>query len=97
MPGRIAEIAADCFLDLFTAAQQPQHDKQRHHRSDKIGEGNLPRPAMVTAVAFLPALDDDDRLSALGEHLGRLRFRGGSAAPLPLQVASISLNVGRIS
>ncbi len=95
MPGRIAEIATHGLLDLFTAAQQPQHDKQRHHRGDKIGEGNLPRPAMVPAVALLPAFNDDDRLRALSQQLGRLRPAG--AAPLPLQVASISLNVGRIS
>jgi hypothetical protein len=35
---------------------------KRHHDSDKIGIGHLPRAAVVAAVPTLP-FDDDDRLA----------------------------------
>src|SRR5262249_44395822 len=56
---RIAKIRADRFFHLLAAVQQPEHDKQRHHRGDEIGVSDLPCPAVMPAVAaFL--LDDVD-------------------------------------
>jgi hypothetical protein len=49
-----------CFLNLFTAVHQPEHDEQSHHGGDKIGIGNFPRAAMVATVADF-FLDDDGR------------------------------------
>jgi hypothetical protein len=57
---RISEVAAHRLLYLrLAAAQEPQHDEQRHHGGDKVGIGNLPRAAVMAAMAAF-FLDDDD-------------------------------------
>ncbi len=60
--GGIFEVTGHCLLDRLAGVHEPENDKQRHHRRNKIGVGNLPGAAVMAAVAaFL--LDDDDGLS----------------------------------
>ena len=49
---RVAKIAAHRLLHALTAAEQPQHDEQGHHRSDEVGIGDFPCPAMMSAMAL---------------------------------------------
>ena len=50
LSGGILKIAAHRFLHFFARAQQPQNDKQRHHRSDEIGIGDFPGAAVLIIV-----------------------------------------------
>ena len=44
--------------------EQPQQEKERHHRGDEVGIGDLPGATMVAAVAnALDPLDDERLLS----------------------------------
>src|SRR5260370_39350637 len=55
----ISEIASHGLLNGLTGAHQPEDDKERHHGGYEIGVGNLPRAAMMTAVAAFLFEDDD--------------------------------------
>jgi hypothetical protein len=57
--GGILEISANSLLHLVAAIHQPKHDKQRHHRGNKIGIHHLPRATMVPTMRGF--LFDDDR------------------------------------
>src|SRR6266496_5181705 len=56
----ILEISANRFANLFTAVQEPEHDKQRHHGRDKIGIGYFPSSAVVSGMPAL-LLNNNDR------------------------------------
>src|SRR5208337_322055 len=80
LPGSagIFEVPADRHLNRLTAVHQPQHDEQRHHGRDEVGIGNLPRTAVMAAMAaFFP--DDDD---------GWCRHDGAYPAAAPVAAAS---------
>src|SRR5580698_9590537 len=72
---RIAEIPSDRLLYLFTAAEEPQNNKQREHSRNEVGVRYLPCSTMVSAsmAAFLS--DNDDRLGCLIRHISILRTR----------------------
>ena len=58
---RVLEISTHRLLHLLARIKQPQHDKQRHHRCNKVRVRHLPRAAVVSTVATL--LFDDDNWS----------------------------------
>lgn len=58
--------------------QQPEHQEERHHRRGEVGEGDLPRAAVVAGGIALDALDDD-RLVIV--HLSTVPPLSGRARP----------------
>jgi hypothetical protein len=47
----VAEVAADGFLYFLTGVEEPEDDEESHHRGDEVGIGDLPRTAVMAAVA----------------------------------------------
>ena len=76
----IVEVAGDGFFDLLAGVQQPEDDEERHHGGDEVGVGDLPRAAVMAAVADF-FLDDDDGLwASLADIAVRLYAAAASAA-----------------
>ena len=86
VPVRIREIATHRLLDLFAAAEQPEHDEEGHHGGHKIGIGYLPGPPVVAPMPDLLPADDDDLLRRLCHDY--------AAFAAPLHADSMSLNDG---
>jgi hypothetical protein len=47
------------FCRGIACGKNPQQQKQRHHGGDKVGIGNLPCAAVMTAVALFDLFDDN--------------------------------------
>ena len=65
----IAKVSTDGLLHGLAATEQPEHDEQRHHGGDEIGIGDLPRAAMMAAVATF-FLEDDNGPSFVHDFVG---------------------------
>ena len=51
---------------LVRGADDPEHEKKRHHRGHEIGESDFPRAAVMLVLMRGVALDDDDFRMRLG-------------------------------
>ena len=71
---RLAEVMGDHRLVLAIGrAEEPEHEKERHHGGDEVGIGDFPGAAVMTAAMLQPAFFcDDPRLVVLA----MLRFFG---------------------
>ena len=72
----IAEIAGDRFFHVVFLANQPHHEEKAHHGGHKVGKGDFPGAAVVTAVAMLLSFDYY-RLDFVSHGLLLLRFVTG--------------------
>src|SRR5262249_6982387 len=96
---RILEVVEDRrALFLRHGGDEPHHQEERHHRGDEVRVRHFPGAAVMAAVAFLVALDDDDRaIVGRASHAETPRAYAAFAGGLPFNCASRSLNVGRTS
>ena len=89
------EIAGDDRLCVFVGGvDDPQHEKERHHRRHEIGESDLPGAAVVLFLVAAAAPDDDDFGMRASSIEARYRVERGDEVGPRLQLAAIRRIVG---
>ena len=59
--GRVVEVLADRSRRSGVVVLRSKGEEKRHHRRGEVGEGHLPRTAMVTVALLDHLLDDNGR------------------------------------
>ena len=76
------EVSRDQRLGvLVRRADDPQHQKKRHHRGHEVSEGDLPRAAVMLVLMRAMPLDNDDFRMRLGHRLRSGLERGQQLGP----------------